>query len=647
MIVAAGFKRLAIASAAVLGLGMSALVVAAWLIPAERVRDALQSELRAAGIELAAQGSVSVSLFPSSTITIGEVELKGDDPMPPLVSERLIGRLRLLPLLIGRFEIADIELIQPRITVILGGDGRSNWSGLLTRLSASLNAGAVKTGPAISFSEVRISQGTIVVQDDQRDLYETFSNADIAFAWPAIAKSFGATGRFTWRLEPIQASLLIGDISAALAGGRSGLKLRLNGDPFKAAFDGTFNRAPALTIEGTLSADAASLRDALRWAGWDAVPSGEGLGRFALKGRADYGNGRLTLAQVNVELDGNEAEGMLSAALDVKPMIQGTLAADQIDVTPYLSTFQLLKGRERDWDRQRFKPDGLNRLDLDLRLSSRQTTIGNARFGRAAVVVNLRHGQFSLAIGETQAFGGTAKGGLSISPTESGVQFASELQFSDVNLEACLKELFGLKRLDGTGTLGLSLQASGDSIAAMTQNLSGSITLVADKGALTGFNVEQLLRRLERRPLSGGRDFRTGRTPYDKLSVSVRIRDGAATFEEMQFEGEAIRLVLTGSASIPARDLDLRGTASLLNASNRGAEFDLPFVIQGPWDDPLMLPDPQSLIRRSGAAAPLLDAARDRRTREAVRSAIEQLTRPAGESAGAARPSRIIPLEPK
>jgi AsmA protein len=39
-----------------------------------------------------------------------------------------------------------------------------------------------------------------------------------------------------------------------------------------------------------------------------------------------------------------------------------------------------------------------------------------------------------------------------------------------------------------------------------------------------------------------------------------------------------------------------------------------------------MLPDPESLIRRSGAAAPLLNAVRDRNGRDSVRSAIERLT---------------------
>jgi AsmA protein len=41
-----------------------------------------------------------------------------------------------------------------------------------------------------------------------------------------------------------------------------------------------------------------------------------------------------------------------------------------------------------------------------------------------------------------------------------------------------------------------------------------------------------------------------------------------------------------------------------------------------------MLPDAQTLIRRSGAGAPLLDAVRDRKTRDAVESAIRRLTLP-------------------
>ena len=56
------------------------------------------------------------------------------------------------------------------------------------------------------------------------------------------------------------------------------------------------------------------------------------------------------------------------------------------------------------------------------------------------------------------------------------------------------------------------------------------------------------------------------------------------------------------------------------------AAFELPFIVQGSWDDPIMLPDPEALIRRSGAAAPLLNAVRDQRARDAARSVIDRLT---------------------
>ena len=76
-----------------------------------------------------------------------------------------------------------------------------------------------------------------------------------------------------------------------------------------------------------------------------------------------------------------------------------------------------------------------------------------------------------------------------------------------------------------------------------------------------------LLRRLERRPLSGGGEFRTGRTPYEKITVGLKIVQGTVTVEDVRIEGSAVRLALAGSASIPARELDLKGTAALVVAA--------------------------------------------------------------------------------
>ena len=175
--------------------------------------------------------------------------------------------------------------------------------------------------------------------------------------------------------------------------------------------------------------------------------------------------------------------------------------------------------------------------------------------------------------------------------------------------------------------------------------MNGTASLIGRQGALTGLNVEQLLRRLERRPLSGAGDFRTGRTPFEKLTAIFKITQGEAVVEDMRIEGPKVRLGVVGTASIPGREFDLRGVAALVSTAPGEAPpaFELPFVVQGPWDDPIMLPDTQMLILRSPVASPLLDAVKNRNTRDTVRSAIERLTgaAPSAPAAAAKRAAKL------
>jgi AsmA protein len=538
------------------------------------------------------------------------------------VAERLVAHLRFLPLLIGRIEIADIALDRPHIAVQFDTDGQSNWSPLLASLARALTP----VGHIVSFSEIRINGGTVSVRDAERDLVESMSEVELSLAWPSITKSFGATGRFVWRNEPVDASVTISDFLAALSGDTSGLKLRLSGAPLRLAFEGVMSNRPSFKVDGTLSADAPSLREALRWTGDTPLPGG-GFGRFTLKAKANMVGGAMALSGVNLELDGNAAEGVLTYAANGRRTWQGTLAAEELDLTPYVSTIRLLTANAREWDRMPIALDGLTGFEIDLRLSAARVTIGRAKVGRTAVAASLRGGKLLVTVGESQAFNGLIKGSLAIAKSETGADVRSEMQFTDVDLETCLSELFGLRRLEGKGNVSFLLEGAGASVMSLTRTLAGTVTVTAQQGALTGINVEQMLRRLERRPLSGGGDVRNGRTPYDRLNVVLKITNGAVTVEDASVDGTAVKIALTGAASIPARDLDLKGSASLLNGPNDVA-FELPFVVNGTWDDAFPLPDPASLIRRSGAAAPLLDAVRDKKTRDAVRSALERLSGP-------------------
>jgi AsmA protein len=631
---AVGIKRLGFIIVALAAVGIGALVILPFLMPADAVREAVKAEIRAVtGLDPVLRGGTSVSLFPTGAVSFDDVTL-GDNRTgaPALTAEHVIARLRFFPFLAGRIEIADVSLIRPTIAIIFNSDHSSNWSGHIETLARSLKAGPDR--PA-SFSEIRISDGTIILRDEAYEIVETLANVEMALAWPSISRSFAATGRFAWHDEAIDATISLTDFVAALQGDRSGLKIRLASAPFKFAFDGYISHRPTLKMEGTLAADAVSLRDTLRWAGQQPPPGG-GFGRFALKAQTNVVGGTI---------DGNAGEGVLT--FDGRQTLQGTLAAEGLDLTPYVSAARLLTSGERGWDSKPIALDGLEGIHLDLRLSAARVNIANAKLGRTAVAANLRGGNLTVAVGESQAFGGVVRGTFGLAKSPAGADFRAQLQFSNVDLEQCLGDMFGIRRLEGKGNLSFAVESSGRSVYDLTKALNGTAGLTGRKGAIAGFNVEQLLKRIERRPLSGGGEFRTGKTPYETLTVNLKIVQGVANVEDVRMEGPSVGLALAGSASIPERELDLRGTASLLSisaSSNAAAPaFELPFMVQGPWDDPIILPDPQSRIERSGAAQPILDALPNRSSRDPIRSAIERLTRTAPAEPSESSPAPTAP----
>jgi AsmA protein len=621
---AQAIKRLGMPVAAFFGVALIGLIATSWFLNRDALREAVEAQIRAVtGLDLVIKGKIDISVFPASYVSFHDVGLKGGGTSDPALNvDVLTANLRLVPLLLRRFEISDVMMLRPTIHVVRDGNGESNWTPFVDTIARTMKPGAENQ---VSFSEIRIQDGVLNYRDAANHATETLGDIDLSLAWPSISRSFAATGQFDWRGERVDGSISASDFVALLSGDKSGLKARLASAPLKLAFDGTVANRTSMMMEGTVTVDSLSLRNALRWAG-QAPPGSGGFGRFALKARANVVGGSVALTNVNVELDGNVAEGVMTFANNGRQTMQATLAAGNLDFTPYISTFRLLASGARDWNRQLFDLNALSATDLDMRLSAAKVTVGATKLGRTAFGASLRGGALALSVGEAQMYGGIVKGSFGVARSDAVADVKAQFQFTDVDLQACASELFGVTKLSGRGNLNVSLVASGASPFGLASSLDGTAMLTGHDGAISGFNVEQLLKRLERRPLSGGGNFRQGTTPYDNLTVAVKFADGIATAEDVRVEGPTAKLTLTGTASVPAREYDLKGVASLISAPNTGTGFELPFVVQGPWDDPLVFPDPESLIRRSPATAPLLDAVKDRKTRDAVKSVIERFT---------------------
>ena len=508
--------------AALLGVALIGLVATSWFLNRDALRAAVEAQIRAVtGLDLVVNGNIEVSVFPASYVSFHDVGLKGGGTADAALSvDVLTANLRLLPLLLQRFEISDLMMLRPHIRVVREADGESNWTPFIDTIARTMKPGADNQ---VSFSEIRIQDGVLSYETPPTTCPK--SSTISTCRWPGRRSRvpLPRPGNSTGAASASTARISIGDFVAALSGDRSGLKARLASAPLKLAFDGTVADRTSMMMEGTLTVDSPSLRNALRWIG-QAPPGSGGFGRFALKARANLVGASIALTNVNVELDGNVAEGVMTYANNGRQTLQATLAAGALDFTPYISTFRLLASGARDWNRQLFDLNSLSTTDLDMRLSAAKVTVGASKLGRTAFGANLRGGALALSVGEAQIYGGIAKGSFGIARSDAVADVKAQFQFTDVDLQSCASELFGINKLSGRGNLNVSLVASGSSPFGLAQSLDGTATLTGHDGAIAGFNVEQLLKRLERRPLSGGGNFRSGSTPYDTLTIAREIR---------------------------------------------------------------------------------------------------------------------------
>ena len=162
---AAGFKRLGLASAALAVAGIRRLAVLPLMIPADAVREAVNAEIRfVTGLDPVLRGAPLVSLFPTGTATLSDVILGGEPAgEPALAAERLITRLRFLPLLLGRIEVADVSLLRPTISIIFNAVPLQLVELVIETLGRVTRAERQR---GISFSEIRIVGGTVILRDE-------------------------------------------------------------------------------------------------------------------------------------------------------------------------------------------------------------------------------------------------------------------------------------------------------------------------------------------------------------------------------------------------------------------------------------------------------------------------------------------------
>ena len=415
-------KRIIAISLVVFGIAVAIVAVAPLLLSTDIAKKRIAEEISGwTGRQVTLSGEPEVSLFPSLTVTLHGINIANPPGMsgPPFISmEAVVGRVKLLPLFLGRTEIAEFSLIKPRINLRIAADGRQNWREIKPLLpiapaaakpaappkapgTASPGPAAERPPPTITLGRFVMQGGIITFENERTGEHDALNAVDIDFSWPSLTSAASGSGSFVWRGETVDFDASVGRPLDLMGGDTSKLHLALSSTPVRFNFDGTGGRIESLQLDGQMKLATPSMRRLMEWFGSTLGP-GKILGPAELAGHVTWNRPDLAIDQASISLDGNAAEGALAVRFNGdRPSVQGTFAADKLDLTPYLEALHE-KLTAANHDEIAIAGSG----SLDLRVSAGELIAGPTQFANTALWATMGSGKLSIDLGEAHAYGG-------------------------------------------------------------------------------------------------------------------------------------------------------------------------------------------------------------------------------------------------
>ncbi len=581
---------------------------APWAFSTKALRAEVVGQIRRmTGLAPITQGKAVFVVLPQPHISIDDISLADPSGALRIDARYLKGYLRVSALLRGQLEIAWASLGQPDMVIDL--DGRP-----LPADSAIGRAAFAKSASpqATSADEARLATVTLV--DGRARLKGKFGASEVVIDginvtvdWRKLGGPALVNGQARFQGETATIAARVARPTELLRGGQSAISLGVEGKSLSLSAQGLLASAPTAHYSGHIAAAAPSLRKLIESGGYFISLPGP-FADFALDCDASLDASSQACSSLSMRLDGNEFEGALALQLGEKsPSLSGTLAAERLSLRPFFADLPAAVGRDGQWSREPFDLDDLRRVDLDLRVSATRVILPNAMMENAAFALMSRNGRLEFTLAEAKAYKGALKGRASLALQNAGVSFRASGSLSDMDMAAAPLGVFPAGRFSGLLTGAGNVESSGSNMSELMRNLDGRAKITIDQGEFVGVDLEQALRRIDKRPLALATDIRHGGTAFDRAGFELRITKGAAEIQAGALRSPTVNLEFSGSADLAERALQLSAVA-MPSAAEEKPEQRRPqfrFDVAGSWDDLAFLPDVRSLIRRSDAAAPL------------------------------------------
>ena len=576
-----------------------AAAVVPWRVSSDALRSAVSARLHEiAGLELTAAGTATLAILPVPRLAFEAITLTSANGTPVARGGTLRGELRILPLLAGRLQFAELALTGATIDIELDDDPYS----LPDRAVAALSARLDPAGARSHVARLVVNAADLRLHHRRTGFATVVHDIHVAAEWPTPNGPLEATGSMTWRGEIIQIRGASIRPDALAAGRASPVRIDVS------APVAGFALAGELSVDRHLVGRAAfatrSLRDFSIWSGLP-LPLSEFVGAFGLDGDVRIDRQGASWPAVRLTLGQDKLDGALSwRGEGGRAIVTSTLAADRLDLTGLAAALARLRSASGGWSVDGFHPPAQGGTDLDLRLSAATARIGSVRLDDVAANLSVKPGRAEVSVNRATLNKGIAKGRALLMSGGDGLEIKAQSTFERLDAAGLLADL-GLPRwASGSAQGQLAIEGSGDNPAELVGSLHGRAQMTIRGGELVGIGLADLLRRRDARDDATPVVWQGGRTPFDQVSVQMAIVDGVATINDAKLSGSGVRAALQGRTSLVHRTVAAKASVEATLASS-GAPSSIILDITGPLSKPTVVHGVRSHPQSADAAAPI------------------------------------------
>jgi AsmA protein len=596
-------KRGAVIGLSIAGGVLALLLISPFLIPVGAIKNQVEkSASESLGREFKINDGMRLTYWPVVGVDAKGVTIAnspGGKAKYFLEAKEIAIGVAVMPLFKGDVQVRKLVATEPRLALEANPGGAPNWVFTPAKPTAEKQDGGQDALKNIGLGDVRVEKGALTFDDGKGSIRE-LTDIDAKVELPSLDAPLKLDGEITMNKERLKTTLAAVTPRAFANKGKTPISVTLESEVLNATLDGALDTATT-EITGALAANGKSLRKLIAWQA-EPMKDGPGFNAFDVAGQLTAKDKDILLSNVQIKIDNIQGAGNLKINTTQEILyVAGDLAFKALDLNVYMPAPPAGGARgvsvQAGWPKDPIDLTGLKSINAELALTTEQLLFQRFKIDSTKLNLNLKGGVLNAALNDLRMYGGRGSGTVLIDARQAGrIAVAPKLTISGLQAHPFLVDAINLDKIDGVGTLNLSLTGGGANTDQLMRSLAGAASFNFADGAVRGINLAQISRQVQS-ALTGQAVGPAAKTDFAEMASAFTIKDGVATTQDFRLINPFIRVTGKGSMDIGQQTFNFRiDPKAVQSGQGQGGSYDLggvgvPFLMTGPWLKPKFTPD--------------------------------------------------------